>query len=99
MTDGVLQDSEMPVRPETFLTVGRLLVLLAWLCCGAGCGDGAPAGSQTSVGHGELDDFVPPPLGDLQRTVSVVLSDLEFPETVQRPVDVAVVESGGFGSG
>ena len=94
VTDGVLQDSEMPVRPETFLTVGLLLVLLAWLCCGAGCGDGAPAGSQTSVRHGELDDFVPPPLGDLQRTVSVVLSDLEFPETVQRPVDVAVVESG-----
>ena len=73
-----------------------ILVLLAWQCCGAGCSDGAPAGSQTSVGHGELDDFVPPPLGDLQRTVSVVLSDLEFPETVQRPVDVAVVESGGI---
>ena len=70
------------------------LVLLAGLCCAAGCGDGGPAGSQTSVEYGGLDDFVPPPLGDLQQAVSVVLGDLEFPATVQRPVDVAVVESG-----
>jgi len=94
VTDGVLQDSEMPARAETFLTVGLPLFLLAWPCCGAGCGDGGPAGSQTSVEHGARDDFVPPPLDDHRQTVSAVLGELEFTETVQRPVDVAVVESG-----
>ena len=84
----------------TTLAVCRVLVAL--LCCGAGCWDGNNGGGAAGLqgdgvrGSAPLAslDFVPPPPGNPEAAIAEALGELGFTETVGRPIEVAGIESG-----